>query len=284
MRVILCASLLLAPAWAQSQDGDREGLDFFERKIRPLLEERCLKCHGAGAKTHKGKLRLDSREGLLKGGDQGPSIAPGDPEKSLLLRAVRYADPELRMPPPSEKARLSPQQLADFETWIRRGAPDPRTKAPAVRASEDRAWEIRKRWVFEPPVDPAVPAVRGRAWIGNPVDAFVLSKLEAAGLSPAPSAEKRTLLRRATIDLIGLPPTPEELQAFLADAAPDAFAKVVDRLLASPQYGERWARHWLDLARYAIVREDSAAKAHQPSEIGEAWRYRDWVIDAFNRH
>jgi hypothetical protein len=171
--------------------------------------------------------------------------------------------------------------VADVETWIRRGAPDPRTTESTPRAAEELAWEARKRWVFEPPAEPAVPATRETA--ANSIDAFVRSKLEARGLGSAPPADKRTLLRRATLDLTGLPPAPEELEAFLADDAPDAFAKVIDRLLASPRYGERWARHWLDLARYAVVREDGAAKAKQPSEIPEAWRYRDWVIDAFNR-
>jgi hypothetical protein len=273
--------MILLWACCLVQDADPEGVRFYENRIRPMLVERCLRCHGGGPKSPKGNLRVDTREALVKGGEQGPAIVPQDPDKSLLLRAVRYADPELRMPPPSEKARLSTEQIADLEAWIRRGAPAPRAAPPSAAA--DVAWESRKTWVFSPPVDPAVPAVGAAPWTGNPVDAFIRSKLEAQGLAPAPPADKRTLLRRASVDLIGLPPTTEELAAFLADERPDAFARVVDRLLASRQYGERWARYWLDLARYAVVREDIAAKGNQPSEIPEAWRYRDWVIDAFNR-
>ena len=268
-------------AAAPTQDADSDGVDFFERKIRPILVDRCLKCHGGGGKSPKGNLRVDSREALVKGGDTGPAVVPKDPEKSLLLRAVRGTDPELRMPPASEKARLTREQLADLETWIRRGAPHPLTGASGPR--EDPAWEARKKWVFEPPADPPVPPVGGKPWTGNPVDAFVLSALEARGLRPAAPADRRTLIRRVTIDLLGLPPTPEELSAVVADESPDAYARLVDRLLASPHYGERGARHWLDLARYAVIREDSAAKENKVSEIAEAWRYRDWVIDAFNR-
>ncbi|HVE38320.1 MAG TPA: DUF1549 and DUF1553 domain-containing protein, partial [Planctomycetota bacterium] len=186
--------------------------------------------------------------------------------------------PELRMPPPKEKARLSREQVADLETWIRRGAAYP--EAPAAAKPEDLAWEARKKWVFAAPLDPAIPPRKSGE---TPIDAFLRAKLEARGLSAAPAADRRTLLRRVTYDLIGLPPTPEEMDTFLKDDATDAFDKVVERLLASPHYGERWGRHWLDLARYAVVREDGQAKNKAASEIYEAWRYRDWVVDAFNR-
>lgn len=252
--------------------------DFFERKIRPVLAERCLGCHGSGSKMQKGGLSLDSREALLKGGDSGPALVPGDAQKSLLLKAVRYDEPELRMPPPKEKARLSSEQVADFEAWIRRGAVYPRSGA--VSRKPDPEWEARRNWVFRTPVDPPVPQTRPGE---NPIDAFLRGKLEARGLSATEPADRRTLLRRATYDLLGLPPTPQEMEAFLADDTPTAFEKVVERLLASPHYGERWGRHWLDLARYAVVREDGNAKKKEPSEILEAWRYRDWVVDAFNR-
>jgi len=257
------------------QEDPASPADFFERKIRPVLVQRCLACHSAETKKQKGGLSLDTREGMLKGGDSGPGVIPGDPDKSRLVKAIRYADPDLQMPPPKEKSRLSAQQIADVETWIRRGA-----VYPASERKVDPEWEARKKWLFDPPADPPLPPAKPGE---NPIDAFLRVKLEARGLTASEPADRRTLLRPVTFDLTGLPPTPEELEAFLADESPEAFAKVVDRLLASPQYGERWGRHWLDLARYAVVREDSQAKKKEVSEIPEAWRYRDWVVDSFNR-
>jgi hypothetical protein len=265
-------------ALGAAQEGPAPGTEFFERKIRPVLVERCQACHSAGSKKEKGGLSLDTPEGLKKGGDSGPAVVPGDVEKSLLVKAIRYADPELRMPPPKEKARLSREEVADFEAWIRGGAAVPRSEATSPRP--DPQWEARKKWLFAPPVDPPVPPARPGE---NPIDAFLRARLEARGLAASAPADRRTLLRRATYDLLGLPPSPEEMEAFLADDRPEAFETVVERLLGSPQYGERWGRHWLDLARYAVVREDGAAKRREPSEIPEAWRYRDWVVDAFNR-
>jgi hypothetical protein len=267
--------LVLSAALGAPQDDAASAADFFERNVRPVLVQRCLACHSAEIGKQKGGLSLDSREGVLKGGDSGPAVVSGDAGKSLLVKAIRYGDAELRMPPPKEKARLSAQEIADLETWIRQGAVYPRSERKA-----DPEWEARKRWLFEPPVDPPVPQARPGE---NPIDAFLRARIEARGLTPSPPADPRTLLRRVTYDLIGLPPTCGEMEAFLADESPDAFAKVVERLLASPHYGERWGRHWLDLARYAVVREDGAAKKKEPSEIPEAWRYRDWVVDAFNR-
>ncbi len=277
-RVVLLAALIaLSPLGAPAQESALSDTEFFETRIRPVLAERCFSCHRREGKQ-KGGLALDSRAALLKGGDTGAAVLPGEPEKSLLLKAVRYDDPELRMPPPKEKARLSREQVADLETWIRRGAAYP--EAAAAAKPEDLAWEARRKWVFSAPADPPIPP---RTSGETPIDAFLRVKLDARGLAAATAADRRTLLRRVTYDLIGLPPTPEEMDAFLKDDAPEAFDKVVERLLASPHYGERWGRHWLDLARYAVVREDSAAKRKEPSEIPEAWRYRDWVIDAFNR-
>ena len=281
MKSPLAAALLaiLSPVGAASL-GAQEDPDasFFEQRIRPVLADRCYSCHSGSSGKRKGNLVLDSREGLFRGGDSGPAIVPGHADQSLLLRAIRYADPDLRMPP-REKEKLSLPQVADFELWITRGARGYRDAAKTPSAA-DREWEARRKWVFEPFADPAVPAPRPGE---HPIDAFLRSKREPLGLGTAAPADKRTLLRRATVDLIGLPPTPEEMDAFLADGSPEAFTRVVERLLASPQYGERWARHWLDLARYAVVREDSQAKKNEASEIPEAWRYRDWVIDAFNR-
>ncbi|HVE41224.1 MAG TPA: DUF1549 domain-containing protein, partial [Planctomycetota bacterium] len=266
--VTFAALIALSPLGAPAQESAPSDTEFFETKVRPLLAERCFSCHRRQGKE-KGGLALDSRAALLKGGDTGPAVVPGEPAKSLLLKAVRYDDPELRMPPPKEKARLSREQVADLETWIRRGAAYP--EAPAAAATpEQREWDARRKWIFAPPQDPSVPAVAGADRVRNGIDAFLLQKLEARGLSFAPAAEKRILLRRASFDLLGLPPTQEQVDAFVADASPDAFEKVVDRMLASPRYGERWGRHWLDLVRYC-------------DEVDEMWRYRDWVIQAFNR-
>jgi hypothetical protein len=238
---------------------------FFETKVRPLLAEHCFRCHGPD--RQKANLRLDAPEALRRGGASGePAVVPGRPDDSLLLRAVRHQDPAPHMPP---KAILSDRQVADLALWVKMGAP-----YPAVTASPGSGRDF---WAFRPPVDPPVPAVKDRAWARGPLDHFVLAKLEAAGLRPAPPADRRTLLRRVTFDLTGLPPAPEEIDAFLKDDSPQAFVRVVDRLLASPAYGERWGRHWLDVARYADSNGLDENVAH-----GNAWRYRDYVIAAFN--
>ncbi len=248
---------------------------FFEAKIRPVLVTHCGKCHASTAEKLRGGLRLDSREGLRLGGDSGPAIVPGQPDESLLLRAIRYRDEDLRMPP---KGKLPDAVVADFEAWIRMGAPDPRTgpaSTPAGRTSADLA-KGREFWSFRPPKKSAPPSVKRTDWPRGDIDRFLLAALEARGLAPVADADRPRLLRRVTFDLIGLPPTPEELDAFLADDSPDAFAKVVDRLLASPRFGERWGRHWLDVARYA----ESSGKTN--FSYPQAWRYRDWAIASFN--
>jgi hypothetical protein len=240
---------------------------FFETRVRPLLTEKCLKCHGP--QVQKGGLRLDSAEALGRRGASGRTLVVRDrPEESLLLRAVRHADVVKPMPP---DARLTASEVADLASWVKSGAPFP---AAAKTATADPA----KHWAFRPVADPAAPAVKDSAWPKSDLDRFVLAKLEEAGLQPAPPADKRTLLRRATFDLTGLPPTPEEIDTFLKDESPDAFAKVVERLLASPAYGERWGRHWLDVARYADSNGLDENTAH-----GNAWRYRDYVIASFNK-
>jgi cytochrome c553 len=248
---------LAASARAETAVG---GAELFEKKVRPVLVRECLSCHGPG--KAKGGLRLDSRAGLLRGGDRGPAVDPDDPDRSLLLRAVRHDGP-VKMPP---AGRLTAAEIADLAAWVRQGVPWP--DAPAAPDAH---------WAFRPLADPAVPDVTDTAWPRTPLDHFVLRDLEAHGLRPAPPADKRTLLRRVTFDLTGLPPTPEETNAFLADGAPDAWVRVVDRLLASPAYGERWGRHWLDVARYADSNgsDENVALAH-------AWRYRDYVVAAFN--
>src|SRR5262245_5196166 len=245
IRGLLSAGVALAalPCPAAAADA---GDEFFERKVRPLLVERCHKCH-TGKKV-RGKLRLDSRAALLKGGETGPAVVPGEPDKSLLIKAVRY-EGEPKMPP---RTKLTDGEIADLVAWVKSGAPWPGGRAKPAVGPEPFDFEKRRRhWSFQPVKPVAPPAVKGRAWPRSPLDAFVLARLEAKGLSPAPPADRRTLLRRVTFDLTGLPPTPDELAAFLADGRPGAYERVVDRLLASPAYGERWGRHWLDLVRFA---------------------------------
>ncbi len=264
--------LLLLPLAAGLQEAERERLDFFEKRVRPLLVERCYKCHSASGDSVKGGLLLDSREGLLRGGNTGPAVVPGDPDASPLVRAVRGSDEEIRMPP---KSRLAPTEIADLEAWVRMGAPAPADASPPRPRIDFEA--ARRFWSFRPVADPEPPAVKGD-WARTPIDRFVQEKLEERGLAPAPDADPRTLLRRATFALTGLPPTPEEMEDFLSDPSPGAFERAVERLLASPAYGERWGRRWLDLVRYADTAGDSA-----DYPIPQAHKYRDWVIAAFNR-
>ena len=254
-----------------------EQLAFFEKRIRPLLVERCYECHSAAAKELGGGLLLDSQPGIVKGGDSGPALVPGDPESSLLMTAVSHANADLKMPPTK---RLSDDEINDLSKWIALRAPDPRTATTVVPRKAFDVTEARIRWPFAPVVDPPVPAVRDAKWPLNDVDRFVRAAQEAKDLVPVSDAERRTLIRRATFDLIGLPPTPEDVNAFVNDAAdtPTAFAKVVDRLLESAHYGERWGRHWLDVVRYADTAGDNS-----DYPIPQMVKYRDWVIDAFNR-
>jgi len=276
-RILLAAVVCLLASAGVSQAAELTAaeLDFFEKKIRPIFIEQCYKCHSSKEKV-KGGLSLESREDLLQGGDTGPAIELGEPDKSRLIEAVRYKNRDLQMPP---KNPLRPEQVRDLETWVKMGAPDPRVKtvptAPAKHGMD--LTEGRTFWSFQPMAKPVPPIVKKAAWVQSPIDAFILAKLEEKRLKPAAPADKRALLRRATFDLTGLPPQPAEIEAFLADRSSAAFAKVVDRLLASPQYGERWGRHWLDVARYA----DSNGLDENVA-FGNAWRYRDYVINAFN--
>jgi hypothetical protein len=254
------------------------GVAYFEKNIRPLLIENCYSCHSR-EKKQKGGLVLDSREGWLVGGGRGAAIIPGDVEGSLLLRAVRYGDPDLQMPP--EGKRLSSEAVARLEQWVKMGAPDPRDGRTVDTAKLNVPSDPvagREHWAFRSLEPPRMPVSKSRAWPRSPIDAYILEKLESARLTPAPEADRRTLLRRVYFQLIGLPPTPEQVAAFLADKRPDAYERVVDRLLASPQFGERWGRHWLDLARYA----DSNG-LDENFLFREAWRYRNWVIAAVNQ-
>ncbi len=256
-RLLPLAAAIALPAVvslrAAAPETDRAGVEFFEKKIRPVFVEHCYQCHSQDAEKVKGGLLLDTRDGLLKGGDTGPAIATGDPEKSLLIKAVRYTEEDLAMPPRKNGGRLSDEQIADLEAWVKMGAPDPRTSAAVVTQGPPLSDpdKVRNHWAFKPIRHPFAPAVKNKRWVRNPIDAFVLAKLEEKGMTPSRQADKRTLIRRATYGLTGLPPSAGEVEQFLADNSPEAFAKVVDRLLGSPRYGERWARHWLDVARYA---------------------------------
>ncbi len=268
---------LLVPALASAAEPDAKQVEFFENKIRPVLVEHCYKCHSAEvekAKKLKGGLRLDSREALLKGGDTGAAIVPGKPAEGTLLLSLKY-DGDVQMPP---KGKLPDAVIKDFEKWIADGAIDPRAEKAAVATGGIDLEKGKQFWAFQVPKEPTVPKVAGSNASTNPIDAFVRAKWEEKGLTPAPIADPRTLLRRAYLDLIGLPPTPEQVDAFLADQSPNAFAKVVDELLASPQHGEKWARHWLDVARYA----EDQAHTFGVKPKSQAWRYRDWVITALN--
>lgn len=252
-----------------------EQFAFFEKRIRPLLVNHCYSCHSSEAKKVKGELYLDSRAGLRKGGASGPAVVAGRPEESLLIQAVRY-DTDLRMPP---KSKLSATEIADLEAWVKMGTPDPRTENPASAGRKSVDFEAgRKHWSFQPLSAALPPAVNDRSWPSGPIDQFILRELEKRGLRPVENTDKRTLIRRATCDLTGLPPTPDEIEAFLQDDSPHAFAVVVERLLASPHYGERWGRHWLDVVRYADTAGDNS-----DYPIPQMYRYRNWVIDAFNR-
>ena len=273
------AILFIVPAvLVAAPPANTEGNDLFENKVRPVLAENCYVCH---TNVESGGLRLDSREGLLKGGTSGPALVPGDPEKSLLIQAVRQVG-DLKMP---KGGKLKPAEIESLVEWVKLGAPWSAT-AKVTSAAPVRGTvtaEQRAFWSFQPLKQPATPAVKDRAWARTTLDRFILARLETEELKPMPPAERRVLIRRATLDLTGLPPSPEEVDAFVSDKSPNAFEKVVDRLLASPQYGERWGRHWLDVVRYAeddVRGLDPKDRGYMP--FNGAYIYRDWVIKAFN--
>ncbi len=249
------------------------GVEFFEKHVRPVLVEKCYRCHSAGADKVRGGLLLDTRDGLLKGGDNGPAVVPGRPDKGRLLAALKGTGDAKPMPP---KEPLPAEVVGRFEAWIRMGAPDPQTvAAPGGTIDFDRAKSF---WSFQPVRDPAVPVLGTQYSVPRtPIDAFLAEKLAEKGLTPTGPADRRMLIRRVTFDLTGLPPTPEEVEAFVSDPSPDAFAKVVDRLLDSPAYGEHWGRHWLDLVRYADTCGDNS-----DFPVPTAHKYRDYVLRSFN--
>ena len=275
--LIFGIAVLVAAPVMQASSVDENALQFFESNIRPVLSDKCYSCHSASAKKLKAELYLDSREGMLKGGESGAAVAPGHPEQSRLMEAVEYKNVDLQMPP---KDKLSDAQIADLAAWVKMGAPWPKeTSATAGTAKGGFDLQQRKasHWAWQPIKATVPPAVKNEAWARDGIDRFILAELEGKGLSPAPDVDRRSLIRRAYFDLIGLPPSPSEVDAFLADKGGDAFSRVVDHLLASSHFGERWARHWMDVARYA----ESYGHEFDPL-IAYSWQYRDYLIRALN--
>ena len=257
---------------ADNKNPSSEQLEFFEKHIRPLLVQHCYECHG---ERSDGGLQLNSREGLLRGGDSGAALIPGDLNASLLIEAVRYKNRDFQMPP---QGKLESAQIAALEKWVEMGAPDPREATNSARLPVGMSTaEGREFWSFRPVSNPAVPDVGARNFVKNPIDAFVFKRLQDHGLQPAPPVQPRTLIRRLYMNLVGVPPTVEQVDHYLADASPRSTQVLIDQLLHSPGYGERWGRHWLDVARYA----DSNG-LDENLAFGNAWRYRDYVINAFN--
>jgi hypothetical protein len=278
MRLDCLPLLVLLSASALAGVPDDRADAFFEAKVRPLLVERCFQCHSDSAKKLKGDLHLDSHEGVLAGGEAGAVVVPGHPEQSRLVEAIHYTNQDLLMPP---KGKLSDAEIATLTQWVAMGMPWPAGEhphaVPAAKPVFDIALRKAGHWAWKPVAAQTPPDVKDKSWPASSIDRFILAKLEAQGLKPAAPANKRSLIRRAYFDLIGLPPKPQDVDVFVNDASPDAFAKVVDGLLANPHFGERWARHWMDLARYA---ETYGHEFDYP--IAEAWRYRDYLIRALN--
>ena len=258
-----------------AEQGNAQGEEFFERQIRPLLAEKCFSCHAGGQR--KGKLSLDSRAGVMAGGENGPIVVPGKPEDSTLVKAIDYAD-DIQMPPDD---KLSDQEIAALKHWISLGLPWPASDAQpsaTLREAGIITAQDREFWSFRPVRNPPLPAVRRGDWPRQGLDYFIVSRLEAANLEPVAEADRRTFIRRATFDLLGLPPREEEVNAFVGDEGVDAYERLIERLLDSPHYGERWARHWLDIARYG----EDQAHTFQARMYPSGYRYRDWVVDALN--
>jgi mono/diheme cytochrome c family protein len=278
-RCIAPGWLLLTALTSWSADNtQRQQEEFFETKIRPIFAEHCYECHSDKAAKIKGGLRLDKPDLLVKGGKSGPEIVAGDPEASRLIKAVRYNDPHLRMPPKDKK--LSKQEVAELEFWVKSGAALPKaslTGSEMTGIARARATH----WAFQPVRKPALPVVQNASWVRTPVDNFVLALLETNHLKPSPPADRRTLIRRVTYDLTGLPPTAQDVDAFVQDQRPDAYRQVVERLMASPHYGERWGRYWLDVARYADTKGYLAGGEER--RYAFSYTYRDYVIAAFNQ-
>src|SRR5262245_11662308 len=275
-RLCLVASLLVCATQGAARAMDEAGVEFFESRVRPLLAEHCYGCHSAKAEKVKAGLLVDSREGLLKGGESGPAVVAGKPEQSRLIEAVRYSSPELQMPP---RGRLPDEQVADLVRWVELGVPwsggGARATAPAGRP--DMGRRRATHWAWQPVRASAPPAVEDKGWVRTRVDPFILARLEAAGLRPAPPADRRSWLRPIPYVMLGLPPTPEEVEDLLEARSADALGRVVDPLPGFARFGERWARHWVDLVRYS---DTLGNESDMP--IPNAWQYRDYLVRAFN--
>lgn len=267
-------SFALSASAVLAQGNFPEGVEFFETHIRPLLIEHCYECHSTDAKKLKANLYLDTRQGWETGGDSGPAIVPGKPDESLLIKAVSHVNGDLEMPP---KTKLPDQDIQHLKEWIAKGAPDPREGKVERATNEIDLDEGRKFWAFQAVVDHPAPRVEDTTWPADPIDRFILARLEKNGLRPASPAPRATLLRRVYFDLIGLPPTPNEMARFLADTSSEAFEKVVDDLLGRPEFGERWGRHWLDVTRFA-----ESSGGGRSMIFPDAWRFRDYIIRSFN--
>lgn len=271
----LAISFLVFHSAVGANEPTSKEAEFFTSKIEPILKKNCFSCHSHEAKRSRGGLMLDTRTALLEGGDTGPALVPGDTAKSLLVRAISYTDDELQMPP---KAKMPEADIALLTEWVKMGAPWPgpktgdKVRRPGGFTDEDRKW-----WAIQPLKKAVPPDVKDARWTTNPIDRFVFSRLEAEGIKPSPQAERRVLIRRLSYDLTGLPPAPEEVDRFVTDKSPNAVEQLVDRLLNSPRFGEHWARHWLDLVRYAES-DGFRLDEYRP----HSWRYRDYVIRAFN--
>ncbi|RMF42043.1 MAG: DUF1549 domain-containing protein, partial [Planctomycetota bacterium] len=277
--VALGCALFVGPiASVSGGDADSRRANFFENRVRPLLANRCYECHGPDAQ--ESGLRVDSLPALLEGGERGPAIIPGNSQASLLFHAVNHSEADLQMP---EGEKLAAEEIKILIDWIDDGAYWPGQQIQIqqrAREEDDQPLiteEDRRFWAFQPPGRVALPTVDDPSWCRSPIDYFVLAELERHGLRPAPPADRRTLARRLYYDLLGLPPTPEQIEQFVSDSAPDAYERLIDRLLDSPRYGERWGRHWLDVARYA---DSNGLDENWAFEF--IYRYRDWVVDAFN--
>jgi hypothetical protein len=285
--LFILAGLISVALPARAAEPTAEQLDFFEKKIRPIFADNCYSCHSLEQGKHKGEFTLDTEDGIRKGGETGKGVVPGKVAESLVFKAVEYKDKDLQMPPSSKGGKLKDAEIAAIAEWIKMGAPDPRKEAVKVAKLSGLTDKARAHWAYQPLKNYktiAVPQTKNAAWCRTPVDNFILEKLEAAGIPPSPMAEKETLLRRAYYDLIGLPPSPAQVQAYLADSSPGAWDKVIEDLLASPHYGERWGRHWLDSARYADTMGGDANTNNGRNDYryAFAWTYRDYVIRAFN--
>ncbi|MGZ0169709.1 MAG: DUF1553 domain-containing protein [Planctomycetales bacterium] len=278
--VVLAAAFSALAAEPEAAKFDPGAVVFFEKKIRPVLIDKCYECHSAQAKVDgklKGGLLLDSRQGAQVGGDSGPSVVPKKLDESLIIEAIRYGEDSYQMPP---AGKLPDKVIADFEKWVSMGAPDPRDAPSAATPRKVIDWGLaRQHWSLQSPQRHSTPEVKNAERIQKPIDAFIVKRIEDAEIEQAPRTGRNTLLRRACFDLTGLPPTMEQLDEFLNDESPEAFAKLVDRLLDSRSYGERWARHWLDVARYS---EDNTNMGPHNGPYPHAWRYRDWVVQALN--